>query len=56
MKNIEERFESLEKTVRLYRILIVLLFIFIFWTQRENIVGCMNRIDSWFSAVGNTRV
>jgi hypothetical protein len=53
MKNLEERFESLEKTVRIYRILVVLLIVLLFVLQRRTIVGWIDRMETWASAVSS---
>lgn len=47
-KTPEQRIESLERRVNLYRILVTLLFAFILILQRQRIVGWIDNMESWF--------
>lgn len=51
MKSAEERIENLEKTVKTYRILVMLLAVLILVLERYRIVGWLDSMESWFSNV-----
>ena len=51
MKSADERIDHLERTVRMYRALAVLTFLLLLVMQRQKIVGWIDHMESWFSAV-----
>lgn len=54
-KSPDERLESLEKKVNLYRILVMCMFVLLLVIQRNRIVGWLDSMESWFGNVANTR-
>ena len=51
LKTAEERIDSLERTTRIYRILVVLLFLLILALERQHVVSWLDSVEGWF---GNT--
>lgn len=54
-KTAEERIESLEKKVAVYRVAALLLVIFILVIQRERVVKWLDGMEGWFSQATNVR-
>lgn len=54
-KTAEERIESLEKKVAVYRIASVLLVLFILAIQRERVVKWLDGMEGWFTQATNIR-
>lgn len=54
-KTAEERIETLEKKVAAWRILAILLIIFIAIIQRERLVRWLDGVEGWFQQATNTR-
>lgn len=50
-KNPDERIESLEKKVNLYRVLVTLLFFLILVVEIKPIHGIIDRMGHWFEHV-----
>jgi len=47
MKSADERIDSLEKSVKLYRILTILLVVLLFIVQRTTVVGWIDSVEVW---------
>lgn len=54
-KNPDERIESLERTVRTYKILSVSMVVLVLLIQRGRIVGWIDRMEKWTDAVASTK-
>lgn len=54
-KNPDERIDSLEKSVRNYKILAISLLVLMLVTQRARIVGWIDRMENWTESVTNAR-
>lgn len=54
-KTPDERIEFLEKRINTYRILAILLFVLLFVTQRQKIVGWIDSAERWFGGVSQVR-
>lgn len=54
-KTPDERIESLERKVNMYRILVTLLFAFILILQRQRIVSWIDSVESWFGQASSIR-
>lgn len=54
-KNPDERIDSLEKSVRNYKILAISLLVLMLVTQRTRIVGWIDRMENWTESVTNAR-
>lgn len=54
-KNPDERIESLEKSVRNYKILSISLMVLVLISQRNRIVSWIDRVESWTEAVTSAK-
>lgn len=54
-KNPDERIDSLEKSVRNYKILSLSMLVLVLVLQRNRIVGWIDRMESWVGAVSSAR-
>jgi hypothetical protein len=50
-KTADERIESMDRSIRNYRILVIALFVLLIITQRHRIVGWIDSVDGWMSNV-----
>ncbi len=46
-KSSEERLDSAERTIRIYRVLVLVLFVTILIIERARIVGWIDSAESW---------
>ena len=54
-KNPDERIDSLEKTVRNYKILSICLLVLVLITQRGKITGWLDKMENWVSGVSKVK-
>lgn len=54
-KNPEERIDSLERSVRTYRILSISMMVLLLVMQRNRIVNWIDKMENWFDAVATTK-
>lgn len=54
-KNPDERIDSLEKSVRNYKILAVSLLVLMLVSQRTRIVSWLDRVENWADAVTSAK-
>lgn len=52
MKSADERIDSLEKSLKLYRILTILLVVLLFVVQRYTVVGWIDSVEGWIRGGG----
>ena len=51
LKTAEERIDSMEKTIKLYRILVILLFALLAIIMRDQLVGWLDGVEGWISNI-----
>lgn len=48
LKTAEERIDSMERTIRIYRLLVIVLFLMILAIERERVSIWIDSVESWF--------
>jgi hypothetical protein len=54
-KSADERLETMERKIALYRIFVVVLIVSILVMQRQRVVGWIDTMESWMGKAANTR-
>jgi hypothetical protein len=54
-KNPDERIDSLEKSVRTYRMLSISMMVLLLLIQRNRIVSWIDKMENWFDTVASAK-